>query len=143
MLEFNIKLRNDAKKLSLSNLKSNSLKLKLKVKGLYKNHKFRAEIYLIIKLENNKLKIVDISIYDFNIVECSSSSLDVFDNIYTIKLFDSIDNKNINKKVYNHLKTFINNIKITSDKNLINSFVFDSTNSKIRKINIKGYVRNY
>lgn len=47
MLEFNIKLRNESKKINLSNLKSNSLKLKFKVKGLYKDNKFKGEVYLL------------------------------------------------------------------------------------------------
>lgn len=143
MLEFNIKLRNESKKLNLSNLKSNSLKLKFKVKGLYKDNKFRGEVYLLIKLENGKLHMFDVSINDLNIIDCSSSSNDIFDNVYTIAAFDLINNDNLNKKVYTHLKNFINNIQITSDKNLITSIIFDSINSKVKKLNIKGYVRKY
>jgi hypothetical protein len=143
MLEFNIKLRNDVKKLSLSKLKSNSLKLKFKVKGLYKDNKFRGEVYLVIKLENGKLKIVDVSIYDLNVIDCKSSSEYIFNNVYTMTAYDVINDENVTKKVYNYLKNLINNIQITTDKNLITSIVFDLRDSKIRKLNIKGYVRKY
>ena len=143
MLEFNIKLRNESKKINLSNLKSNSLKLKFKLKGLYKDNKFKGEVYLLIKLENDKLHIIDVSINDLNIIDCNSSSNDIFDNVYTMAAFDLINNDNVNKKVYTHLKNFIHNIQITSDKNLITSIIFDSRNSKVKKLNIKGYVRKY
>lgn len=143
MLEFNIKLRSDSKKISISNLNSDSLKLKFKVKGLYKDKFFSGEVYLIVKLENNKLNIIDLSINDLDVKKCNSSYDDIFTNIYTLTAFDLIDNENITKKVYNSLKTFINGVKITSDKNLITSIIFDSTNSKFRKLNIKGYVRKH
>lgn len=143
MIELNIKLRNDAKKLSLSNLKSDSLKIKFKVKGLYKNIKFGGEIYLIIKLKNGKLKIIEDSIHDLNIVESKSSSDEIFNNVYTMISNDFINSENVTKKIYKHLKKIINNIKIKFNEDLITSIIFDLRNSKIIKLNIKGYIRKY
>lgn len=87
--------------------------------------------------------MIDVSINHLNIIDCSSSSNDIFDNVYTMAAIDLINNDDVNKKVYRHLKHFINNIQITSDKNLITSIIFDSRNSKVKKLNIKGYVRKY
>lgn len=143
MIEYHIKIRNDAKKINLSNLKSDSLKFKFKLKGLYKEHKFKAEVSLIVALVNNKLKITDVSIYDLDVDVHKSSSDIIFKNIYTTIPSEFIDNENLIKKIYKKLKSFIYNFQITKNNDSITSIVFDSRNSKIKKLNIKGYVRKY
>lgn len=139
MQEFDIKLRNEIKKISLNELKADCIKIKFKVKGKYKDLKFKAEIIFIIKIVNNKIEIHDLSICELNICESSSSEF-ICNNIYTLTSCKVIENKNNIKKIYNFLKHFINSIEINKTKNQINFIVFKTTD-KINKINIKGYAR--
>ena len=142
MQEFNIKLRNESKKVSLKDLKTDCIKIKFKVKGLYKDLKFNAEINFVICIVNNKIEIHKLSISDLDVCDKSSSDF-ICNNIYTLSACDIIENEDNIKKIYNHLKLFINSIEINRDNNRINYIVFNSTNNKIRKVNIRGYARKY
>lgn len=173
MLEFKIKLRNDEKKLDLIKLNSNSIKIKLKLTGIYDKTKFKAKVSFIIYLNNNSLQILDLSIVDLEILKnksnksnkskllssssSSSSSDNIWENAYILALDDFMKNNNENLNsnsnekskrktytiIYNNLKKIIGSIQIIKNNGIINSLIFDAKNSLIRKINLKGYVRKY
>lgn len=143
MIEYNIKLRNEAKKISLKNLNSDSIKIKFKLKGIYKNIKFKGEISLIIHSKNNKFEINKLIISDLDISGKNSSSNSLSKNVYTLSIFETNnDEKNI-KHIYKYLKYFVNSLNIKIENNLIDSIVFNNINSNIKKINIIGYARKY
>jgi hypothetical protein len=142
MQEFNIKLRNNSIKVNLKDLKTDYIKIKFKVKGLYKNLKFKAEVNFIVYIVNNKFEIHKLCICNLDICNILSSDF-VCNNIYTSSICDIIKNEDYIKKIYNQLKYFINSIEINKDNNQINSIVFNSVNNKIKKINIRGYARKY
>jgi hypothetical protein len=143
MQEFNIKLRNESKKVNLLNLKTNYLKIKFKIKGLYKkNFKFKGEVNFVISIINNNIEIKNLSISDLDVYNNSSSDL-IYNNVYTLSACEIIENENYIKKIYNNLKEFVNSIEINKKDNKINYIVFNSSKNKIRKINIKGYARDY
>lgn len=146
MSEFNIKLRNESKKIDIKPLNSNYLKIKAKLKGKYPNIKFKAEILLKIRYKNNSLKIVENSISGLELFKINSSSDFVYDDIYTLNSFSSSDlysdGKTI-KKIYSQLKLFFNKIKISHNNQILTSIVFDNKNLKISKINMKGLIRKH
>jgi len=144
MEEFKIKLRNNKKDLILTKLNTDSIKVKFRIKGLYKEIKFKSEVSVKIFIKHNNIKIKDLSICDIDLFDSKSSSDYMFSNPYNLNFNElTIDNDGNIKKIYNHIKDFINSIKITKNQNLISSLAFNSENSKIKKMNIKGYVRNY
>ena len=142
MHEFNIKLRNESKKVSLIDLKTNCIKIKFKIKGLYKNLKLKGEVNFVICIINNKIEINKLSIEDLDVYNNSSSDF-IFDNVYTLSAYEIVQNKDNIKKIYNNLKELVNSIEINKENNYINYIVFNSSKNKIRKLNIKGYVRKY
>jgi hypothetical protein len=144
MQKFNIKLRNDFKKVSLKELKTNCVKLKFKVRGLYKKLKFKAEVNFIACVIGDKNEIHNLSISDLDVCDGSSSDL-VYNNFYTLTACDIIENEDCTRKIYNHLKNFINSIVINKNQNQnqVDYIVFNSSKNKIKKLNIKGYVRKY
>lgn len=156
MFDFKLKIRNHKKEINLSKLSSSNIKIKFKLKGLYKNSNFKAGVSFIIDLKNNKLKISNLLIYKLEFEKKNnSSSDDIWKNIYTTSIKDPF-NSNINsnsdddcynehnrKNIYNNIKFFINSIQIKHNNEIITSIILNSVKNPIKKLNIKGYVRKY
>ena len=142
MLKFKIKLRNESKKISLKDLKTNCIKIKFKVSGLYKNLKFKAEVNFVICIIDDKIEIYNLFISDLDVCDNSSSDF-VCENIYTLTPYDVIKSEDNTRKIYNNLKNFLNSVVINKNDKQINSIVFDSSKNKIKKLNIKGYARKF
>jgi hypothetical protein len=140
MQEFDIKLRNESKKISLKSLKTNCVRIKFKVKGLYKKLKFKAEVSFTIIITNNIVEILNLSIENLDLFENSTSDL-FFNNVYTLTTYEFLENDNKIKKIYYYLKNFINSIGVSRDGNQINAIIFNTTTGKIKKLNIRGYLR--
>lgn len=144
MSEFNIKLRNESKKVDLKSFNSNFIKIKAKLKGKYKDIKFKAEIILKIRYKNNSLEIIENSISNLELNKNNSYSGFIYDNIYTLNSFSSSDlysDDKITKKIYTQLKLFLNKVKISHNDLILTSIIFDNENLKISKINMKGNIK--
>lgn len=157
MKKFSIKLRNDKKKLNVFELNSKSLKIKFKIKGLHMRKKFSAFASFAITLNSNNIKVSNLSIYDIELKSSlksssnsCSNSCSMFMNPYTLNSSSSSDSssskschENLLKSLYTQLKKFINAIKISISNNFIETITFNTTHSEIKKMNIKGYLRQY
>ena len=143
MLKFEIKLRGHKKYIvKTKKIQSDSLVIKLKIKGLYLNKKFNSYVKLLVSTKKNKVSINDINIID--IEACDSSTYELSD-IYKIEkdnisFIDSLLN-GYQDKVYNQIKNFVKHIKFNvSKKNFIESIIFSLKHTDIEKINLKGMI---
>ena len=142
MIKLDLKLRKKSKSIDLTELNVNSIKIKFKIKGIYKNTKFKAEISFKLFIINDEIKIRDLTICDLDIYdsESSDSSDSSGCNPYMLNIDEKFCDKNNIKKIYKEIKNFIKSIKITQKNNLIDLLTFN-LNNKLKKINIKGYIR--
>ena len=146
MLKFDIKLREHKKYVvKTKKIKSKSLVIKLKTKGLYLGEKFNCNIKLVVRVKKNKIFIEDINIID---IETSSSDTYELTDIYKIERdnISFVDNliSGYQDKVYNQIRIFIKHIKFNLDENdYINSIVFSLKHTDIHKMNLKGKIDEY
>lgn len=153
MKKFSIKLHDNKKKLNVFELNSKSLKIKFKIKGLCMGKKFSALISFTITLNSNKIKVSNLLIYDIELKSSSNScsnSCSMFINPYTLNSSSSSDSssskschENLLKLLYTQLKKFINAIKISISNNFIEAITFNTAHCEIKKMNIKGYLRQH
>jgi hypothetical protein len=156
MKSFNVKLRDNKKKIIISSLNTNSIKIKFKLKGLYKkNIKFASEVSFKVVISQNNIKLFDVLVHNLeqihNLLSSSSSSSSGLNDIYKVSDNAGYDSESslscdggcINK-IYNYIKLFIKSTKFSVEKKIFNSVIFSLKKNKINKINkinIRGYVR--
>ena len=110
----------------------------LKIKSIYKNIKFNANINFKINIINKKAKITNLKILYLDIDDYMSCSY--FDKIYRINIDNSSSDENNSSKIYYELKSFIKNITLKTYNNNIHSIIFNLNNNNISKMNIKGKI---